>query len=311
MAVTIAYLRAFVEVARCGNFTRAAEKLSVTQPSLSVAIRQLEDALNLKLFDRTTRRLSLTEEGANFLPTFTRLLEDFDTVVTNARSVADRRSGRVSLAVLPSIATMLLPRVVAAFSQAFPGIKVHLRDDNTSEVWRRVASGEVDFGIAGMFAGDPDLEFAPLFSDRFGAVFHKDNALARKSGPLAWTEIAEMRTIGLAADTGIQPLIGGLSRIPEPIRTPGHEVSSIVTVLSLVEAGLGITAIPAFAAMLDRHPSLMYRELVRPTVTRQIGLVTRRGRSLSPAASSFRSELSKALPSVLTRAEIFIEQDNQ
>ncbi|MCP1337852.1 LysR family transcriptional regulator [Futiania mangrovi] len=311
MAVTIAYLRAFVEVARCGNFTRAAEKLSVTQPSLSVAIRQLEEALNLKLFDRTTRRLSLTEEGAKFLPTVARLLEDFDTAVTNARAIAERKSGRVSLAVLPSIATMLIPRVVASFSEAFPGIKVHLRDDNTSGVWRRVGSGEVDFGIAGAFAGDPDLAFTPLFSDRFGAVFRKDHVLARRSGPLSWAEIADMRIIGLAADTGIQPLIGRLTRIPERVRAPGHEVSNIVTVLSLVEAGLGITAIPAFAAMLDRHPALMYRELTRPAVTRQIGLVTRRGRSLSPAAESFRTELARAVPSVLTRPEIFIDPTNE
>ena len=300
MNVTIAYLRAFVEVARCGSFTRAAEKLAVTQPSLSVAIRQLEQALMLKLFDRTTRRLSLTDEGSRFLPTITRILDDFDTALANARTIAERRSGKVSIAALPSVAILLLPSVLADYSAAFPAVKVHLRDDNSSGVWHRVASGEVDFGIAGIVDADPELDFTPLFSDKFGAVFRRDHPLARRTGALAWSELVGYRIIGLAPDTGIQPLLERERSIPEAVRAPMHQTSNILTVLGLVEAGLGVTAIPAFAAMLERHPTLRYRELQRPVVRRKIGIVTRRGRSLTPAAESFRDEILQALPLAIT-----------
>lgn len=308
MSVKISYLRAFEEVARSGSFTRAAEKLSLTQPSLSMAIRQLEEELNLKLINRTTRRLSLTEEGAKFLPTVSRLLEEFDTAVANARSVAERRSGRVSLAVLPSVATMLMPQVTASFSSAYPAIKVHLREDNSSGVWDRVARNEVDFGIAGNYAGDPELDFVPIFSDRFGAVFRNDHPLAKTKEPVPWETLLRYRLIGLAADTGIHPLIDRAHSIPEGIRLPGHEVSNILTALSLVEAGLGITAIPAFAAMLERHPTLVFRPLVRPALTREIGFVVRRGKALSPAAEGMRGEVTAALPALLAQSAGFIEK---
>ncbi len=307
MSVKISYLRAFEEVARCGSFTRAAERLSLTQPSLSMAIQQLERELNLKLINRTTRRLTLTEEGAKFLPTVTRLLEEFDSAVAHARSVAERHTGRVSLAVLPSVATTLIPQATSSFSARYPGIKVHLRDDNSSGVWERVARNEVDFGIAGNFEGDPELAFTPLFSDRFGAVFRRDHPLAKANGPVAWKDLLAHQIIGLAADTGIHHLLDRTRSIPDDVRLPGHEVSNILTALSLVEAGLGITAIPAFAAMLERHPTLVFRQLVRPTVIRQIGLVARRGRALSPAAEAMRDELAQALPSILSPERIFIE----
>ncbi|MBJ3777534.1 LysR family transcriptional regulator [Acuticoccus mangrovi] len=306
MSVKISQLRAFVEVARCGSFTRAAERLSLTQPSLSMAIRQLEDELDLKLFDRTTRRLGLTDEGAKFLPTVTRLVEEFDAAVAGARLVAERRSGRVSLAVLPSIASMFLPAATAAFSARYPAIKVHLREDNSSGIWGRVARNEVDFGIAGEFQPDAEVEFTPIFSDRFGAVFRNDHPLAAGGGPLRWSDLLEHRLIGLAADTGIQPLIDMAQSIPDEIRLPVHEVSNILTALSLVEAGLGITAIPAFAAMLDRHPTLVFRPLVRPVLSREIGFVTRRGRSLSPSAEAMREVLVESLDAMLRAPAQFI-----
>jgi DNA-binding transcriptional LysR family regulator len=182
MNVTIAYLRAFLEVGRALNFSRAAEKLSLTQPSLSMAIQQLEKALKVKLLDRTTRKIHLTDEGATFLVTVERLLDEFDTAIESMRTIAERRGGRVSIATLPSMTTTFIPTAVASFSSKYPGIRVHLRDDNTPNVWARVQRGDVDFGMAGDFKPLPELEFVPLLCDKFGVVMREDHPLARING---------------------------------------------------------------------------------------------------------------------------------
>lgn len=307
MNVTITYLRAFLAVVKQGSFSKAAEELNITQPTLSVTIRQLEQALKIRLLDRTTRRISLTEEGAEFYPTVERLLHDFDAALNDVRSIAERRTGKVSLAMLPSIATELIPIVVARYSELYPGVKIHLRDDNTSGVWRRVARQEVDFGIAGAFEGDSDLEFLPIISDRFGVVALEDHPLAREEGPLAWSELAAYKIIGLASDTGIKPLLVGRRGIPDNVRAPNHEVSNIMTVMNLVDAGFGIAAIPSFAAMRRQHARVIFRELVRPTIKRDIGLVKRRGKALSPAAQSMQKLILDMLPEIKTRPDLNID----
>ncbi|NKB28489.1 MAG: LysR family transcriptional regulator [Rhodobacteraceae bacterium] len=162
MNITLNQLRAFVAVARERSFTRAAEALATSQPSISLLIKQLETALGLKLFDRTTKELHLTAEAANFLPTIERLNEDLDAALQDLLATAERRRGRVSLAVLHSIATNVLPDTVASFAAKYPNIRISVRDDNTKAICQQVRNGEVDLGVAGHVDGDADLMFEPL-----------------------------------------------------------------------------------------------------------------------------------------------------
>jgi len=298
MNVTLRHLRSFIEVARRGNFTRAAEALSVSQPALTITINQFENGLGVKLFDRTTRRVRLTGEGAEFLPTAQRLLEDFDAAIAGMRDVAERRSGRVGLASLPSVAVRLLPQIVARFSQAHPGIHIHLHDDNASGVELRVRRNEVDFGIASQWAPNPELEFRPLITDAFGVVCRGDHRLAADRGPIAWRAIADEPFLGLAADTGIRPLLDAVKSLPDNVRAPRYEVSNTATLEGMLKAGLGITALPALAMPAGSESGLIYRPLQRPAVRREIGLITRKGRSLSPAAQHLHDLIVNTLPGV-------------
>src|SRR5262245_1670489 len=127
MGVDLHQLRIFVAVARLGNFTRAAERLGLSQPSLSLHIRQLEQDLGVRLFDRSTRSVALTPAGDDFLPTAERLLDDFQSAVAAVADLAARRRGRVAVAVLPSVAAELLPRAMAALHARHHGITVSLR----------------------------------------------------------------------------------------------------------------------------------------------------------------------------------------
>src|SRR5947208_2748243 len=127
MNFTLRELEAFLGVARLGNFTRAAKALNMSQPALTVRIRHLEDALGVRLLDRTTRSVALTQIGREFLPVVARVLGEIDAVAVNARDVAGRRRGVVTVAALPSAASTLLPAIIAAFKARHRGIVVRLR----------------------------------------------------------------------------------------------------------------------------------------------------------------------------------------
>src|SRR3977135_3056043 len=120
MNINLHQLRIFVAVARLGNFTRAAERLHLSQPSLSLHIGQLEQELGVRLLSRSRRWWSLTKGGGDFLPPAERLLDDFQSAIASVADLAARRRGRVAVAVLPSVAAELLPRALAPLPAAHP-----------------------------------------------------------------------------------------------------------------------------------------------------------------------------------------------
>ena len=301
MSITIKHLRGFVAVAHHGNFTRAAEALSLSQPALTITVSQFEDLVGVKLFDRTTRRVRLTADGEDFLPGALRLIEEFDSVISGMRDVAERRRGRVGLAALPSVAIRLLPETVADYCSRYPSISVHLHDDNARGVGERVRRGEVDFGIASRWQPIGDLSFRPLLKDTFGLVCRADHALARGRGPLTWRDLAGHDFLGLAADTGIQQVLGGIKGLPDNVRGPRFEVSNVATLNGMLSAGLGITALPELAVPSETASRIVFRRLTRPSVQREICLITRRGRSLSPAAQGLRDLIVANFPRASSR----------
>lgn len=294
MKVTLAQLRAFVAVSREGSFTRAAEKLDTSQPSITAAVKQLERILELKVFDRSTKTLQLTKASKTFLPGVERILDELDATLTEFRSVSDGSQGTVATAVLPSVATNLLPSAVKSFSAAFPNIRISLRDDNSSGVCERVFSGEVDIGIAGLTEKFGGLHFEPLIRDPFGAVVHKTHPLAKEKGPLRWNELAGFPYISFSSDTGIRPILDTLSDVPDNVKEPWVEVSNIATVLSLIKTNQGIAALPKMSVNTIEN-DVVFRTLLNPPLFRELGLITRKGRTLSPAATNFVEHINIAL----------------
>ncbi|MEP3280573.1 MAG: LysR substrate-binding domain-containing protein [Stappiaceae bacterium] len=294
MKVTLTQLRAFVAVSREGSFTRAAEILEMSQPSVTAAIKQLEDVLGLRLFDRSTKTLNLTKASMTFLPGIERILDELDSTLSEFRSTASGAFGNVAVAVLPSVATNVLPRTIKSFSAAFPKIRISLRDDNSSGVRMRVLSGEVDLGLAGRSEKSDGLAFEPLIRDPFGAVVHKTHPLAQTTGPIEWDDLAGYPYISFAADTGIRPILDTLKGVPDNIAVPWIEVSNIATVLSLLKTNLGIAALPQMSVNPIEN-DVVFRTLLNPPLFRELGLITRKGRSLAPAAEEFVLHVKDAL----------------
>jgi DNA-binding transcriptional LysR family regulator len=285
-AINLRHLRAFVAVAREGNFTRAADSLLLSQSALTITIRQLEDDIGTSLFNRTTRQVSLTVDGENFLPLAEQLLEDFDRAITGARVAAARRGGQVDIAVLPSVAIRLVPDIVERFRENYPSIRIGLRDDNARGVQRQVRHNEVDFGISSLWRPHPELEFTPLTRDRFGLVCRSDHSLAQEKGPVSWRELQGLPLFIMAADTGVYTALQAAEGLPEWVRSPAGEVLAMVTLAEMVRAGLGITVLPELAEPSRSDPDLIFRRLVNPTLEREVCIVSRRNHALSPAAQT-------------------------
>jgi DNA-binding transcriptional LysR family regulator len=291
--VTLRQLRVFIEVARLQSFSRAGDEIGLTQSAVSRCVRELEAEIGLKLVDRTTREVQLTDVGANLVGSVSRLLSDLDEALREIRDLGEQRRGRVIVAASPTVACRLMPGVISVCEQQYPLISLGLRDDLQSDVVRKVKSGEVDFGLAiGPHGGD-DLYTESVMTDSFCVVCRRDHRLAEES-EVSWAGLAGERFVMLDHTSGSRPIIDSVLREHGVIADVVQELGHSATVYGLVEAGVGISVLPWLALPLPANSSLVMRPLM-PRAERTVELVRRRDRSLSPAAESVWA-LIAALP---------------
>ncbi|MBU7439356.1 LysR family transcriptional regulator [Paraburkholderia fungorum] len=293
MNVTLRQLRVFIEVARLQSFSRAGDEIGLTQSAVSRCVRELEGEIGLKLIDRTTREVQLTDVGGNLVSSVSRLLTDLDDALREIREIGEQRRGRVVVAASPTVACRLMPRVVAACGRQFPYITLGLRDDVQSDVVRKVKSGEVDFGvIIGPFSAD-DLLSESLMTDSFCVVAREDHPLAARER-VAWTDLDGQQLVMLDYASGSRPIIDAVMQEYGVSAAVVQELGHSATVFGLVEAGVGVSVLPWLALPLPAGAALVARPLV-PRAERTVELVRRRDRSLSPAAEAVWS-LIRQLP---------------
>jgi DNA-binding transcriptional LysR family regulator len=276
-------LQAFRAVAELGNFRRAAEAVRISQPAFSRRIEKLEEALGVKLLERTTRRVSLTAIGREFDRKVRQLLDDVDNTLLAIRGVAATRMGEVTIACVPSTVYYFLSEVISRYHERYPKIRVKVFDASANEVLAAVASGEADFGLNFIGSQEADIEFKPLLQERFVVACRRDHELARKRR-VSWTELAKYDFISVSKTSGNRLLLDqALAHVPGRPQSI-FETQHVTTTLGMVEAGLGVAAVPALAMPDADHPLLVSVPLVDPIVTRNVGLIRRKSRSLSPTA---------------------------
>ncbi len=276
-------LQAFRAVAELGNFRRGAESVHISQPAFSRRIEKLEEALGVKLLERTTRRVSLTAVGRDFARKVQVLLDDLDATLLAIRGVAATRMGEVTVACVPSTVYYYVSQVVQRFQQTYPKVRVKVLDAGANEVLGLVARNEADFGLNFIGAQEPEIEFLALHEERFVVACRRDHALARRRR-VAWSDLADHDFITMTQSSGnrllIDQALAGLPHRPQIVCEAQH----VTAMLGLVEAGLGVAAVPALAMPGKDHAVLVSVPLDSPVVTRRIGLIRRSGRSLPPAA---------------------------
>ncbi len=289
-------LLAFRAAAELSNFRKAAETVHISQPAFSRRIDKLEQALGVRLLDRTTRRVSLTAVGRDFARKVEQLLDDLDHTLLGIRGVAATRMGEVTIACVPSTVYYFLSQVIRRYHERYPKIRVKVLDAGANEVLAAVSSGEADFGLNFIGGQESDIEFQPLLEERFVAACRRDHPLAKKR-KVSWSELGGYDFISVAKSSGnrllLDQALAGVAGRPQAI----YEAQHVTTMLGLVEAGLGVAAVPALAMPGKDHPLLVSVPLVDPVVTRRVGLIRRKGRSLSPAAQQlyeFFGEMKKS-----------------
>ncbi len=287
-------LEAFAAVARTLSFREAAERLFLSQSAVSQCLRELEGTVGVKLLDRTTRSVALTEAGRLFLPAAERVLGDLEAAVAELGDVASGRRGRAVVAALPSVASRVLPPVVAGFQRRFPGLRVVIRDTLAHEIVDLVRSGAADLGVSVEPRGEPALGFTPLVQDQLVAVLAAGHPLAEHAS-VRWSELAGHPFIAMAPGTSVRALTdAAFARMGAPA-APAYEVAHLATAAGLAAAGLGVCALPSLATPAPDHPGLVQRPLTDPAVERAVGVLVRAGRTPPPAAEHFRAFLAEAV----------------
>lgn len=287
MNITLRQIQNFRTVAEFGSFTRAAERLNLAQPALSLSIRELERELNLKLFDRTTRRVELTSAGREFLQSADKVLADLDLAVRNARDLSERKRGRIVVAAPPLLAAMIVPGAISEYNKAFPGIDVALIDARYDQILERLRAGDVDCAIGTFDERADGIRRDVLAQDALAIFCAPDSPLA-KMKRVRWRDLDGQRLVMLTRDSSVRTLIDRhLDAAGVSCGKVLHEVSQMTTAIMLVEAGLGAAVLPAYIWSFARERQIVSRPLTEPQVTRSLYLIHPDNRSLSPAAEGF------------------------
>lgn len=280
-------LRAFVAVHQCGRLGRAAERLFVTQSAVSMLIRQLEDGLGTRLFDRTTRSLVPTAAAGDMLATAERVLRDVDLLADRFRDLSALRQGSVAFAITPTLASFLLPATVQAFSAAHPGVRLVIDDCAPEQFIARILGEQVDFGIGTPQRLVAEVQARTLVRDHLVLVLRPDHALAALRRSLRWADLAGHPLVTVRPGYGVRALIDATAARCGVVLEVAHEVSFLSTALWMTRSGLGASIMPsAYAAALGAS-DLLVRSLGSPRVSRDVCLVTKRGRSLPAASRAF------------------------
>ena len=285
----------FLTLAETLSFRQTAERMHLSQPAVTAVIARIEAALEVKLFDRTTRQVRLTGPGLVFVEQAQRLRHTAQDAVRAVREVASLQAGQVSMAAMPSLAATVVPRAYARFAQAHPGIRLKLLDTLSGPAFDMVRAGQVDFALTAANPAYPDLDYWPLASDGFVLLLPKAHPLARSTKALRWPGVADLPHISMPLPSSVRQYADAAFLEHRIQFAPRFELEHLASIKALVAAGLGVAALPELAAKVGPDTDVVRRPLTDPDLRRPIGLVTLRGRSLSPAASAMVDDLKREM----------------
>ncbi len=284
--LTLRQLRAFQAVANTHSFTEAAEQLSLTPAALSGLVKELETQLGVRLFDRNTRKVELSDVGQEFFPLTERVLSDLDDAVLNITALKEKRRGIVRIAAPEVMSCTLVPHVMAAFRKAYPDVELRFLDISIEEVITRTVRGEVDIGIAPGVTDIPEIHRTPFMHAPLMLAVPRNDPLAQRES-VSWLAARQRPFVTFFRALGEWTVSeqGGErhSLFPDDVTV----VRRINTSLSMVKAGFGVSVCPLYANELAAGFDLTLIRLTDPEIEREYALLTRAGHALTPPAEAF------------------------
>jgi len=279
-------IRAFIAVAQTGNFTRAAARLHLSQPALTVQIRRLEETVGVRLFDRNSRNVALTPAGRELLPVLQKSLHDMEHVLIDARALGEGSSGMVRIACLPTFAASVLPDLILDLKKDVPHAGFYIRDVVASMVNTLVRNEDVDIGLTGGDLSDAAFEILHSGVDRLVVVCPKEHPLARRRR-VRLKDLVSMPLVLTAQGTSVRAVVdaalASASYMPEITCEPTY----MMTAVAMVRGGLGVTILPDTAREVLAEPGLVARPIDDAAFVRPIALIKKRGRTLPPVTEKF------------------------
>lgn len=294
MDLNLRQIRTFLTVAQSGSFTRAADVLHLAQPTLTVQIRRLEEALQVKLFDRNTRSVSLTRVGRELLPVFERMVGDLDVVISDTRDIAAMRRGVVRIAALPSMAAGILPLTIKSFRELHSGASFVVRDAVASRVAGMVRDEEVDIGIMGGMRRGADLDVLFEKQERLLAVFPEDHWLAT-CGSIGIDEIAACPIVMLDPSTSIRNVVESAFLEAGKTINTACEATYMMTAVGMVSGGLGVTILPETSLEISAFKGIKTSRIEGDSFMRAVSVIAKTGRTLPPLSKLFADRLIEDL----------------
>ncbi|WP_076420293.1 LysR family transcriptional regulator [Colwellia sp. UCD-KL20] len=286
MNVTLKQIRAFVTVAKSSSFAEACEILHLSQPALSISIKNLESTVGGPLFIRSTRSVSLTPEGEDFFPVAKNLLINWDDAFSDLGNLFSLNRGKLTVAAMPSFASSELPAQLQIFKENFPKINIKVHDVIAEDAVNMVRNGQVELALT----FDPDeadyLNFEPLFTDNFIIALPQEHPLL-KHDVITWQMVSQYPFITLQRPSSIRQLLETSLSDENIDLNIEFEANQLATIGQMVSINLGISAMPSLCKTHLRAQGVICRPLTSPPISRRVGIVTRSRYPLSSAAKAF------------------------
>ena len=296
---TIAQLRTFVTVAEQKHFVSAANKLGISQPSLSQALAALESGLGIQLIERSTRRVIVTPIGEQLLPFAKATLEAADAFVAHSRGAGGELAGPLNIGIIPTVAPYILPTLLTLIAEEFPELEPRIVENQTESLLQRLRDGHIDVAVLATPTGATGVTEIPLYDEAFAIVTNPDNPLAGR-GDLTLDALRDLELLLLDDGHCLRDQIVELCQLAEVDRSPGAQsatrAASLTTVVQLVVAGLGSTLVPMSAVATEcARPGIAVSAFADGVeAKRTVGLVMR--------SSSRRQQEFARLGELITRA---------
>jgi LysR family carnitine catabolism transcriptional activator len=286
MKITLQQWRSFLVLADSLSFTEAAERLHIRQPTLSSNIRNLEEAIGAKLFDRDTKRVELTALGASCRGLAERLLDEAERAEIELRQYLSGNRGQIRVASVPNIFPTLLAPALAAFRAARPEVSMQFADTTSDEAIYQVRQGKVDIAIGLSRGGEEDLRYQKLGEQRLVALLQAKHPLASQD-VIEWSDLRDQPLILVQSRDSVGLQVAHTLRESGIAPRIDYRVNELTTAVALLDSGFGIALMGHNTAEYAVRPGFVIKEICSPSIAGQLFLMTRADKEMSPLLKDF------------------------
>lgn len=292
--VTLKQFRYFEALARHGHFGRAADTCAISQPALSMQIKELEETLGAPLFERSARQVRLTGFGEDFALRVRDILRGVEELEDLVRMPGRQMAGRLRIGVIPTIAPYLLPNILGRLTKTHPELDIHVRETTTPRLVQELLDGQIDTAIVALPIAEPSFTVAPLFTEDFVLVRPAKDA----NEPIPHIDdLQTMRLLLLEEGHCMRDQALSYCNMQTARAREGLDGSSLSTLVQLVGAGIGVTLIPEMALSVEtRSAPVCVNRFGGTQPSRTIGMIWRKTNPLAQQLEQIAEEVKAAAP---------------